>query len=54
MMDFDRHYISDKKKKGASITTLAYVNPNGKNFFHLVLPFFQNMKAVKSKPRSGK
>ena len=37
-MDFDRHYISDKKKKGASITTLAYVNPNGKNFFHLVLP----------------
>jgi hypothetical protein len=29
MMDFDRHYISDKKKKGASITTLAYVNPNG-------------------------
>ena len=32
MMDFDQHYISDKKKKGAGITALAYVNPNGISF----------------------
>lgn len=32
MMDFDRHYVNDKKrKKGASITALAYVSPEKDN-----------------------
>ena len=29
MMEFDYHYASENKKKGVTITALAYVNPNG-------------------------
>ena len=51
-MDFDKCYVSDKKKKGAMITTLAYVNPNGNLPLLHQLNLPQNTKEEKNKAKS--